>query len=119
MTKGRTVPGNADSKTMVVFAAFVAKDEHGKLTLFYSGDIVQQAFTWNAEDVGTAQFKMTAGIEIRGPRFIYVQHQQHVPMIGWPDGIYLPSGRFVELRQHAEREISVGGVRIDAPDRKL
>lgn len=113
MSKGRTVPGNADSKTKVVFAAFVARDENGQLTLFYSGDVKQQAFSWDTSQVRSPTFSMHAAIDIQSPRFLYVKNEQHIPIIGWPDGIYLPSGRFVALGQDARREATLGGVHLD------
>lgn len=118
--KGREVPNNADSKTKIVFAAFVARDEKGMLSLFYSDNILQQAFSWNAKEVGQSDFTMHANIDIRAPRFLYVEKKQHIPMVGFPDGIYLPSGRFVTLKQERRAEAFVGGVRLDTDEgRKL
>lgn len=114
MNKGRDVPSDA----RVVFAAFVVRGTDNKLSLFYSGDIVRQVLKWDASDVRKEHFVMDTHIAIRRPRVIYVQNEQHVPLIGYPDGIYLPSGRFVALKQDARREIPVGGVHIGPEDYK-
>jgi len=116
MPKGRAVPNDAK----LIYAAFVVQGRDDRLSLFHSEFIAYQALKWNDDDIGRATFVIDAHFGMRGPRVIYVgRDPAAIPPTGRA-GIYLPSGTFVQVtpEQPAQREILVGGVRLDSNEGK-